>query len=287
MVLRASALALFGALLVATAASAEILTGLCPDGSAFVVQHRGAVPCKHARFVESGDMPPLRPKFLPRPYAWQLDREARDPDNPYNLVERARKIRELRARGSDPAGPPIAGSGPSSANPTGAPPAIQRPASGASHGRADRAFGLALPEPELVQLLDLVELRQQLAPARILVEDLAGAARLQISFAYSEAFEARALEALGIPEGKRVLAFSLYAEQATEFHPNFFVIQREITYWPEPEDPREVGVLAGEPGAIAAGGVVLGYLVVPDRFNLASEMELFWNDYRTRAQLVP
>ena len=286
---RASAPALLGALLIGAGApaAAETLAGLCPDGSAFVVQDRAAVPCRYARFVEPEDMPPLRPKFLPRPYAWQLDREARDPDNPYNLVERARKIRELRTRRSGPSGPSLVGSGASAANPPGGSSVIPRTASGAANGRVDRVFGLALREPELADLLELVELRQQLAPARIEVEDAAGAARLQISFAYSAAFEARALEALGLSDGRRVLVFSLYALQPTEFHPNFFVIQREITFWPEPEDPREVGLLAGERGAVPAGGVVLGYLVVPDRFDLAGAIEFFWNDHHARAQLVP
>ena len=84
-------------LLVAWPAAADsTLSGVCPDGSFFVVQSRSSVPCANPRFADPADMPPLRPHLLPRPYTWYVDQEARNPNNPYNLVEAADKIRAAR-----------------------------------------------------------------------------------------------------------------------------------------------------------------------------------------------
>ncbi len=85
---------LFG---VGSGAAAEGLTGVCPDGSMFIVQQRASVPCKNARFVDDpSKTPPIRPELLPHPYTWQVDQEARNPNNPYQLLEAAEKIRAAR-----------------------------------------------------------------------------------------------------------------------------------------------------------------------------------------------
>src|SRR5215475_6057511 len=86
--------------LVAPAAHADsTLSGVCPDGSFFVVQSREAVPCDNPHFAEPDQLPPVRPYLLPRPYTWYVDQEARNPNNPYNLTETARQIREARQGG--------------------------------------------------------------------------------------------------------------------------------------------------------------------------------------------
>src|SRR5262245_2497067 len=72
------------------------LSGVCPDGSFFVVQSRASVPCANPHFADPDQLPPVRPYLLPRPYTWYVDQEARNPNNPYNLTETARKIREAR-----------------------------------------------------------------------------------------------------------------------------------------------------------------------------------------------
>ena len=72
------------------------LSGVCPDGSFFVVQSRSSVPCANPHFADAEDLPPMRPHLLPRPYTWYVDQEARNPNNPYNLVEAAEKIRAAR-----------------------------------------------------------------------------------------------------------------------------------------------------------------------------------------------
>ena len=76
----------FGALAMLAAplaAGAATLSGVCPDGSFFVVQSRDAVPCSQPHFVDDpSELPPLRPHLLPRPYTWYVDQEARNPNNP-------------------------------------------------------------------------------------------------------------------------------------------------------------------------------------------------------------
>ena len=78
-------------------AHAAGIAGVCPDGSAFIVQSRADVPCPRAKLVPPDELPPLRPELLPHPYTWHVDQEARDPHNPYNLIDAAQKIRTLRA----------------------------------------------------------------------------------------------------------------------------------------------------------------------------------------------
>ncbi len=254
-------------------ARAESLSGVCPDGSMFIVQSRDAVPCAHARIVDANDLPPIRPQLLPRPYTWYVDQAARDPNNPYNLVEAAEKIREARA-----------------ARPAPKPGLATRPAQSPEPSLPE-AVPVTLPrfeENELRDLVRLVELRQQVVSAELTLEDLRGGERLRILMAHSRAFESILLESLGVdPRERRVIAFVVSAPERTEFHPNFFVVQGSRTFRPDPGDPRELGLLVGSPGTIPARGLALGYMVVPAAFDPAEPMELWWNDRSVAATLAP
>ena len=57
-----------GVSLVSAPAAAEALSGVCPDGSIFIVQRHADIPCKRAKLVDSAELPPIRPQLLPRPY---------------------------------------------------------------------------------------------------------------------------------------------------------------------------------------------------------------------------
>ena len=70
---------------------------MCPDGSIFVVQRPESIPCANAKQVEPGEVPPLKPELLPRPYAWEVFNQQQNPNNPYNLIDAARQVRESRA----------------------------------------------------------------------------------------------------------------------------------------------------------------------------------------------
>ena len=70
MACRRSLWSALAALLAAAPASAAI-SGVCPDGSIFIVQSADAIPCRGAKRVDPQDLPPLQPELLPRPYGWE------------------------------------------------------------------------------------------------------------------------------------------------------------------------------------------------------------------------
>jgi hypothetical protein len=277
----------------ALGASAESMTGICPDGSIFIVQHEAQIPCARARRVDPSEMPPIRPEYLPRPYGWLVDQEARNPNNPYNVVGAAEKIRALAAAGATGAVAPGSGAQTPSAAQAMPPIAAAQPPVGSAGSAAapaplveSGAPLVSLGEGDLADLARLVALRQQIAPAELRVEDITGREEVRIQVAHSESFEALVLEALGrAPGDARVLAFLARTSAATEFHPNFFVVQGPLTFRPDPSRADETGFVLGAAGPQPAGAVSLGYVVVPTRFDPTRPLDLFWNDRSIEAKL--
>jgi len=270
----------------AAVAGGKSVAGLCPDGSAFIVSKREDAPCARPKFVdEPSELPPLKPHYLPKPYTWYIEQEASSENNPYNVLERAQKLRALQAQNRALAGGSSTGSAP-------APEAARSQAPFAAESKAPAlsrtASPLALDREELEDLVQLVALRQQVAPATLALRDASQREELFVRFAYSPAFEARAIDELGVgAEPKHVLLFSARSAAASEFYPNFLVVQDGVTFRPEPEDPRELGFLVGEPGKMDKGVLGLGYLVVPGRFDPTRPLELWWNDRSIAATLAP
>jgi hypothetical protein len=182
-------LALVALALTAAPAAPATITGLCPDGSVFIVQTASAIPCQGAKLVDPDEVPPLRPEYLPSPSTWQVYNQSRSPNNPYNLTE---------LRGSPCAG----GAG------------VEQPA------RPDGLRRVALPrwratpptttvllssagDQELRDLFQIVQLSQEYAPASFArTADGRGLRGLP----YPEAFENRLGSGLrGRPGGGRVL----------------------------------------------------------------------------------
>jgi hypothetical protein len=275
------------------AAGPKSVAGLCPDGSAFIVSKREDAPCARAKFVdEASELPPLKPNYLPKPYTWYIEQEANSENNPYNVLERAQKLRELQAKTR------AAGQGSATASGSNGAPGLQTmtaraPISAEAQAApvASRtASPLALEREELEDLVQLVALRQQVAPATLALRDASEREQLFLRVAYSPAFEARALSDLGLnggSEAKRVFLFSARSAAATEFFPNFLVVQDGVTFRPEPEDPREQGFLVGEAGTMDKGVLNLGYLVVPARFDPTRPLEIWWNDRSMSTTLAP
>src|SRR5262245_59848854 len=172
------------ALLAQPASADSTLSGVCPDGSFFVVQSREAVPCANPHFAEPDQLPPVRPYLLPRPYTWYVDQEARNPNNPYNLVETAQRIRDAR---QGVAAPGEANATKTAPAPTTAPAPAPTPVGSPP---------LSLADDELRDLVRLIALRQQDSPALIVVK-AQGNVSLRIALAYSASFESYALGALG------------------------------------------------------------------------------------------
>lgn len=242
---------------------AEVIAGVCPDGSAFIVHSRDDAPCERAKFVAPSDLPPLHPEMLPHPYGLEADQRVSDPHNPYNLIP-----------GTEPAG---------TAEATATAAAVPEPVAVAP---SPPPPALALDESEIRDLVRIVVLRQQVAPAAFTVEDALGREELQLRLAHSHAFESRVRDELGATD-RRVILFSARGLRDTEFHPNFLVVSGAATFRPDPADPRDVGFIVGSPGPLAEGYLALGYIAVPTRFDPARELEVWWNDRSLMATLEP
>ncbi len=260
---RASSVVL-GLIAFGVATPAYALAGVCPDGSVFIVQRASQIPCTGAKQVEPSKIPPLRPENLPRPYLWEVYREKADVGrNPYHLLERADEVRRGEtARPGDALGAPVAS----------APPPM---------ARVDRVRDLGLSEGEVRDLFMVVELSQQRSPVH-LVDGDPGRERLRVSFAHSRAIADRAVQGGLVSAGgsSRVLLFSAVAAHSAEFHPNFTLVQGRLAFQPDATDTRQLGFLRGEIGPQQPDAVVLGYVVLPDGFDLSRPLDLYWNDRR-------
>jgi len=271
---------LLAALAFAWPASAAAITGVCPDGSVFIVRRQADVPCREAKKVEPSRVPPLRPENLPRAYLWELHREKIDENNPYNLVDRAEKVRKLGSaeleNGAAPGAPPA----PEAALPqvASAPPVLP-PA------RGPRPSDLQLTDGELRDLFYLVELSQKRAPATFLRAGGAGPDSLRVSIAWSQAFEER-LRSAGAEAGSVVL-FSVQPRDAERFLPNFTFVQGHETYSPRRDDPSQLGVLSGRLGDLGADDLVLGYVILPGTIDLGRPVDLYWDDRQVATTLRP
>jgi hypothetical protein len=262
--------------------AAASITGVCPDGSVFIVQHPSAVPCRDAKAVDPQDVPPIKPQYLPRPYGWEVFNRKNDPNNPYNLIESRRAARQ-----------PTQAPRPQRAEPTPEPRAEQRvqarsefreaeqPLPAVSRGPTAQApFGLA--RSEVSDLGRIVDLQQRRAPASILTRG--SGSRLQV--ARSRAFAERVGSQLDDGADKVVL-FSVDTQQSGAFHGNLTFVQGHVAFQPLSSDPSQLGLLRGELGDLRADGPLLGYVVLPASFDLARPMDIYWNDQQVTATLVP
>lgn len=267
---------------------AESISGVCPDGSIFIVRSAAAIPCSDARQVEPEHMPPIKPQYLPRPYAWQLFQTRQDPNNPYNLVAAGREAGERASAGQPPSGvaPPPQAVAPTevaaAVAPTpAAPPELRRPTAVSAE--------LALSNDEIRALVSIVELSQDRAPATLSEPETADPEML-VRLARSAAFEARlhdAWAAAGQPIDGKVVVFAAEARAAYAFHANLTFAQGHIAYHPDPTDRRQFGLLRGRQGDLAAGEITLGYVVLPAQTDLSAPMDIYWNDRRITAVLAP
>jgi hypothetical protein len=260
-------------------------TGLCPDGSLFVVRQREAIPCSGAKLVEPSEVPPLRPELLPRPYTWEVYNQGADPNNPYNLIDAAREVRALRQGGA----PPSATDGAAAAAPPG-PPSGAPPPALASTAAPPAPGALAVAEDEVRDLFLIVELSQEAAPAEFVKEAADGSEVMAVALAHSPAFEER-LRA-GHPqavllEGGPVLLFSVVAQRDEAFHATLTFTQGHLAFSPDPANPLQLGLLQGRLGELEAGEVVLGWIALPPGMDLHQPLGVYWNDRHTEVTFAP
>lgn len=263
-------------------AGSGTFTGLCPDGSLFVVHQREAIPCSGAKLVEPSEVPPLRPELLPRPYTWEVYTEGADPNNPYNLIDAAREVRALR----NGATPPPPGSAEALAPP---PTATVEPASAGAAGATAAAAPLALGEDEIRDLFLIVELSQQSAPAEFVKEAADGSEAIAVALGHSAAFEERlrSTHSNGSLGAGPILLFSVVSQRAEAFHGSLTFTQGHLAFSPDPANALQLGLLQGRLGELEAGEVVLGWVALPETLDLRRPMGVYWNDRHTEVTFAP
>ena len=261
------------------------ITGVCPEGSIFIVPRAELVPCRDAKQVDPTRVPPIRPEYLPRPYGWEVLRRKKDPNNPYNLIE------------SEPA------PAPSASRPTEerqgerrAPSGESAPKTGLRNHAAVRNTpetasvpeepALRLEDAEVEDLALIVELSQRRAPAAIFADGSRGRLRLARSTAFEERVHGY-LGQRGRPSAGPVVLFMADAESGGSFYGNLTFVQSGIAFHPSSDDPLQLGVIRGRLGPLEDGGSTLGYVVLPERLDLSHPIDIYWNDRQVTATLQP
>jgi hypothetical protein len=266
------------------------ITGVCPDGSMFIVPRAELIPCRDSKQVEPSDMPPIRPQNLPRPYGWEVFNRSKDPNNPYNLIDAGRAVRDVDrpqsrheanagSRALEPAPPE-----PSQRTAATAPlPAVSaappRPA----------ALDLALAADEVRDLGLIVEYSQQRAPATLLRGE-SESDGMVVRIAQSHSFEARLRDAArraGKAIAGPVVLFSATSARSERFYANLTFVQGHVAFHPESGSDTQLGVIEGRLGEVGPGEAVLGYVVLPPHMDLSQAMDIYWDDRQISATLRP
>jgi hypothetical protein len=267
------------------------ITGVCPDGSMYIVPRAELIPCRNSKRVDPSDMPPIRPQNLPRPYGWEVFNRSKDPNNAYNVidagravrdVDRREQIREARVEPSATEARPtqrVASGAAPEPPPVSAPPPVRR------SGPPD----LALAPDEVRDLGLIVEYSQQRAPAT-LVRGRDGNESMVLQIAQSNSFEARlrdAAQRAGTPIAGPVVLFSARSQQPESFYANLTFVQGHVAFHPEMGAGTQLGVIDGRLGELGPGEGVLGFVVLPTHMDLSQPMDIYWDDRQVTATLRP
>ena len=270
------------AALLASAPAAAAISGVCPDGSIFIVQSADAIPCREAKRVDPQDLPPLQPELLPKPYGWERFNRLADPNNPYNLVD------SVAPRGGTPPAPPVPAPATTS-TPLGAPVPPPQLAAVAPPAPA-RVLDLALSARDVADLDEIVALSQSVAPAIVSRYSTSGERSALLQLARSAGFEQLVHAALATQGGGQrgpVVLFRAEAHAAGPIHGNFTFVQGHVAFHPDPANPDQFGMIDGALGELAAGQRVLGYAVLPAHLDPSAPVDIYWDDRRTTATLSP
>ncbi len=271
--------------LCAGAAAFASVSGICPDGSMFIVQRPESVPCRDAKAVDPMDVPPMKPEYLPRPYGWEVFHRRNDPNNPYNLIPEPPPAPIEQGQEDWNAPQP---SGEASVTETRVPERTAFQSGSTPLAPAAKPAdqpGLELADREIEDLAMIVELSQRRAPVSF-EEDAQG--RLQL--ARSLAFESRMREHLagrGQTSPGPVVLFAEDADAEGAFYENLTFVQDGMAFHPSSDNPFELGVIRGRLGALASGADVLGYVILPERLDPARPVDIYWNDRQLTATFQP
>jgi hypothetical protein len=268
---------------------ASSVTGVCPDGSMFIVQRPESVPCRDAKAVDPSDVPPMKPEYLPRPYGWEVFYRKSDPNNPYNLIqgqpiESQDPVQRTRDDRNDPQP-----SREQSVNQVPAPERSNLQSASVPVAQPEKQLdepALDLADSEADDLAMIVELSQRRAPASFAGDESQGRVRL----ARSLAFEARVREYLsgsGQASNGPVVLFVADSDSGGSFYGNLTFVQNGLAFHPSSEDPFQLGVIRGRMGPLETGRSVLGYVVLPDRLDPSHPIDVYWNDRQLTAIFQP
>jgi len=277
------------------------ITGVCPDGSIYIVPRAALIPCRDSKQVRPEEVPPLKPEMLPQPYGWEVFNRRNDPNNPYNLVDKGRAVRGE---------PPATGAEPSDEAPTtevrpqeswlpDAPETEPRTEASARSPLPPVAAGtpgppatldLGLAPDEVRDLALIVEYSQQRAPATLVRGADSDPPAMVLRVAQSPAFEARLRDALlraGRPLQGPVVLFSAVAGDDEAFYANLTFVQNHLAFRPDAAVAHELGLIEGRLGRLGPQESVLGYVVLPPTMDLHQPVDIYWDDRQITATLRP
>ncbi len=83
------------------------------------------------------------------------------------------------------------------------------------------------------------------------------------------------------------MLFAADTQGSGAFHANLTFVQGHVAFRPESDSPFQLGLLRGHLGALRADDPVLGYVVLPEHFDLQHPIDIYWNDRQVTATLVP
>jgi hypothetical protein len=255
----------------------------------FIVQRPESVPCNDAKAVDPGDLPPMKPQYLPRPYGWEVFYRKNDPNNPYNLIHEqpAESPAPVHRTQGDRADPRLSREQAVREPRVPDRPDLQSGAAPVARPEPKTAgSALTLVDAEAEDLAMIVELSQRRAPASFTDDGAQGRVRL----ARSLAFEARMREYLagsGYANSGPVVLFVADADSAGSFYGNLTFVQNGLAFHPSSDDPYQIGVIRGRLGPLENGSSVLGYVVLPERLDPSDPIDVYWNDRQLTAIFQP
>jgi hypothetical protein len=236
----------------------------CADGSVILAKKWAHVNCMGAVEVAPEDVPPIGSGKTPRTIAWSnfmreqeaLRRAAGSEFAPTNRIQnRARVAPSNRRR-----------------------PTLNTDA--APNPSQSRRPSLKLAADEKRDLALLVDFSQRKIPAA-LVRTQAGAKIAVMQVAHSKAFEAKLRAVQQRTETARsgpVLVFSLEPAGTDLSTTPLSFVQGGPGFHPSAGDPRELGWIEDGSAASATGSRALGYIVLPEFFDVSRPIAIFWGD---------
>lgn len=263
------------------AAARAGVVAVCADGSIMIAKKWADVNCAGAIEVAPDDVPPIGSGIRPRSIAWANflgEQEAMRRES-----ERVR-TRANRVSGRSPAVPTVREE---SLDPTRAyrndnANGNKRALSGdlARHPSAAMRASFTLTADERRDLALLVDLSQRDTPA-ILKFTQNGVTTASLKIAHSRAFEAKLRAHQRTASARHlgtVLVFSLEPGNADAMDTSLSFVQGGPSFRPNARNSREFGWIDDVDAATGQATTRLGYIVLPESFEVSRPLAVFWGD---------